>query len=122
MNKSEIGKIGEEMASKYLIKNGYEIIGRNLREKFGEIDILARQSDETLAFVEVKAMGMSEMGILKPEDNFTTQKIKNVNRMAQFFAAAHPQLIDEDRGWRVDLITVEISLNGKYTIRHYENI
>lgn len=53
MEKSEIGRIGEELTCRYLIQHGYEIICRNYRIKGGEIDIIA--SDGTyLAFVEVK--------------------------------------------------------------------
>jgi putative endonuclease len=122
MKKSEIGRIGEDIAAKYLVNRGYIILKRNNREKFGEIDIIARSVDKILAFIEVKAISLNETAILKPEDNFTQQKLRNVNRMAQFFAAAHPELIDDEKGWRVDLVTVEISQNGKYAIRHYENI
>ena len=122
MKKAEIGKIGEEKASAYLINKGYVVLLKNYREKFGEIDIIARASDQILVFIEVKAIAINEIGILKPEDNFTTQKYRKVKRMAEFYAAAHPELIDEEMGWRIDLIAIEISLNGACAIRHYENI
>jgi putative endonuclease len=122
MKRQEIGRIGEEIACKYLINKRYRILQRNYREKFGEIDIIGKSSDGTLIFIEVKAIALTEAAILKPEDNFTPQKIRKVNKMCQFFAAAHPELIDDEKGWRVDLITVEISQNGEYTVRHYENI
>ena len=37
----------------YLLKNGYEILHRNYRKSFGEIDIIARR-DGVVSFVEVK--------------------------------------------------------------------
>ncbi len=50
----EIGRLGEIAAVRYLRRHGYKIIGRNLRSKIGELDILA-SIDATLVFVEVKA-------------------------------------------------------------------
>lgn len=121
--KAQIGIIGENLAKKFLINKRYEILGKNIRAKFGEIDILGRAPDGMLVFIEVKAISLNERSLLKPEDNFTTQKSRLVNRMAQFFAASHPELlVDEERGWRIDLIAIEISLNGEHTIRHYENV
>jgi putative endonuclease len=122
MKKQEIGKIGEDKACEYLGEIGYKILERNYRKKFGEIDILARTPDQILIFIEVKAIAINEIGVLKPEDNFTTQKYKKVKRMAEFYAADHPELIDENMGWQIDLIAVEISLNGVCALRHYENI
>lgn len=51
-NKS--GKFGEIYAAKYLAKNGYEVVDTNYRTRLAEIDIIARDADGTLCFVEVK--------------------------------------------------------------------
>jgi hypothetical protein len=49
-----IGQWDESVATDYLAKHGYEIIARNVRTPFGEIDIIAKQGD-MIIFVEVKA-------------------------------------------------------------------
>ena len=54
MNKSEIGKLGEDFVCRYLSERGYNIISRNYRIKGGEIDIIAENGDY-IAFVEVKS-------------------------------------------------------------------
>ncbi len=54
LNSRKRGGIGEEIACKYLINKGYEIVERNYLGKRGEIDIIAK-IDDTLVFVEVKA-------------------------------------------------------------------
>jgi len=41
---NEIGKIGENIAVKYLKNNGFLIIGRNFLCKMGEIDIVAKKN------------------------------------------------------------------------------
>ena len=48
------GKLGEDITADYLCKNGFEIVARNYHSRYGEIDIIAKNS-EFIAFVEVKA-------------------------------------------------------------------
>jgi len=57
------GKKGEEQAAASLENAGMEIITKNFRSKFGEIDIIAIDN-ETIVFVEVKtwsAFGMEDL-------------------------------------------------------------
>ncbi len=54
MNKRQQGGIGEDIAAKYLQKQGYKILQRNYFCHFGEIDIVA-QDGAYIVFVEVKA-------------------------------------------------------------------
>jgi putative endonuclease len=52
-----LGQKGEDLATAYLLKAGYQIVERNYRNHFGEIDIIAfslAQKTKTLVFVEVK--------------------------------------------------------------------
>ena len=55
------GDIGEEKAVKYLKKQKYRIIKRNLKNNGGEIDIIARQK-KTVVFVEVKTRTDEKFG------------------------------------------------------------
>jgi putative endonuclease len=48
-----LGQRGEKLAAEYLLAAGYRIISRNHRNRYGEIDIIARVA-KTLVFVEVK--------------------------------------------------------------------
>jgi putative endonuclease len=125
MKNIDIGKIGENKACEFLIKKGYVILERNYWKKFGEIDIVARAPDQTLVFIEVKTLliknELGGRGFL-PEDNFTSQKYRKVKRMCEFFSAQHDELIDEERGWRFDLIAADFYENGEFSMRHYENV
>ena len=53
-DRSERGRLGEEYAARLLEREGYRILSRNFRTRYGEIDLIA-QKGEILAFVEVKA-------------------------------------------------------------------
>ncbi len=122
-NKSEIGMRGEELACQYLIKEGYRILLRNYRQKWGEIDIIAKDPGGVLVFVEVKAMRQSNPAIaaLSPEENLTSAKLKKLQKTAQMFAGKHFDLVDEQSGWRIDLVAICLSANN-WTVRHYKNI
>jgi len=58
--RSRLGKQGEELAVAALIAQGYRVIARNYRNRYGEIDIIAHDPSasgkmtNTLVFVEVK--------------------------------------------------------------------
>jgi len=51
--KDALGKYGEELAARYLSKNGMVILERNWRCDLGEIDVIAREKDD-LVICEVK--------------------------------------------------------------------
>jgi putative endonuclease len=123
---NKIGRIGEGIACACLVKKGWRIVARNYRRKSDEIDIIAVASDKTLVFCEVKALLVSDaVGAsgLAPEDNLTDAKLRKISRTCEFFARQNPHLINEERGWRIDLLAIDIGLNGTASgIRHYENI
>jgi putative endonuclease len=115
--KQNRGNRGEEGAARYLTSNGYRILTRNYRKPWGELDIIAQAKDGTLVFVEVKAMRKGE---LTPEHNMTPSKIMKTKRAAHAYANTHPKL--STRGWRIDVIAVDLENKGVGDIRHYENI
>ena len=126
-NRQTVGNIGEELACKFIRSKGYKIIERNHRQKYGEIDIISIAPDKTLVFFEVKALsGNSAIAGLTPEDNLSRAKLQKLQRTASIYANNHLDLIDDDRGWQIDLIAisgVELTNNNKHCdIRHYENI
>jgi putative endonuclease len=49
-----LGRAGEEAASAHLARRGFEIVERNYRTRWGELDIVAYDG-QTLVFCEVKA-------------------------------------------------------------------
>ena len=59
-----LGAAGEERAALHLAAEGWTIIARNYRSRFGEVDIVASKGDE-VAFVEVKAWRALAQGDLE---------------------------------------------------------
>lgn len=108
-----IGKWGEDAAAAYLAERGYEVVARNARTPYGEIDIVARQADITI-FVEVKTRTSNKMGL--PEDAVTLRKQAHMLACAEHYAAENA--IDH---WQIDVVAVEGKLGSKPVITHFEN-
>lgn len=116
-----LGRLGENLACEYLVKKGYKIIDRNVRQKWGELDIISKAPDRTLVFVEVKTMSGNDSSGLQPENQLTKAKLKKLQRTASLYVGHYPELIKDDKGWQIDLIALTISRES-CDIRHYENI
>ncbi len=68
----KIGNIGEEYAVKFLKKQGFSIIDRNVSNKYGELDIIAKKSGKAY-FFEVKTGKSSNL--INPAENLSKAKI-----------------------------------------------
>ncbi len=53
MNERDPGKRSEALACEYLTRHGLQLVARNWRSRFGEIDLVLREGD-TIVFVEVR--------------------------------------------------------------------
>jgi putative endonuclease len=52
--RTSVGRLGEDLAAEHLCRRGFEILERNYRTRWGELDIVAFDG-RTIAFCEVKA-------------------------------------------------------------------
>jgi putative endonuclease len=109
----QVGRWGEETAAEYLRQRGYEIIARNARTPYGEIDIIAKQGDLTI-FVEVKTLTSSKNFF--PEQNVTARKREHMLACAEHYAAENA--VDH---WQIDVIAVEGKQALESKITHFEN-
>ena len=108
-----VGVWGEESAVSYIMKRGFQVIARNIRTPYGEIDIIARQGDVTI-FIEVKTLTSSKNFF--PEHNVTARKREHMLHAAEHYAANHE--IDH---WQIDVIAVEGKPGMEPVITHFEN-
>jgi putative endonuclease len=114
-HKIDIGKIGEDIAVKFLSEKGYDIIERNYHYGHGEIDIVAKDNN-FLVFVEVKTRLNLELG--EPEYAVNQKKIKQIKKMAELY------LFDkeiEEADCRFDVIAILLDDKENPKITHYEN-
>ncbi len=87
------GARGEQLAAEHLMRLGYDILERNFRTRWGELDIVARDG-RTLVFCEVKARRGVPPG-RSPFESVHPAKRAQVRRMARGWlatAVARPYL------------------------------
>jgi len=113
--KRKTGNLGEDLACRFLVKHGYDIIERNYLKKCGEIDIIAK-NDNIIHFIEVKSVscetisGVSgEMGSIdayRPEDNLHPWKLQRIAKTIQIYLVEKG--VSDETNWIFDVITVYI--------------
>ncbi|PIP73627.1 MAG: YraN family protein [Candidatus Lloydbacteria bacterium CG22_combo_CG10-13_8_21_14_all_47_15] len=117
-SRSEIGKIGENIACRYLEKHNHKVICRNYRKKWGEIDIITIEG-KTLRFVEVKTVSCKTTAY-QPEENVHIWKQRRLYRTIQSY------VLEKNCGdipWQCDVVAVFLNLKDKIAkIRYTENI
>lgn len=119
MNTTEIGKIGEKLAAKYLKRNGYKIIERNSRQSHNEIDIIAANRNY-LVFVEVKTRSVNKDDIFSPygvpADAVTPAKQRRTVSAAQSYIFNNTSKHTKKQP-RMDVIEVYLSKETKKLIK-----
>jgi putative endonuclease len=109
------GQEGENIAAAEYQKNGYSIVGRNVRvhssKQVGEIDIVARKGLE-LVFVEVKARASRTFGL--PAEAIGYHKRTRLVRACKLFMLRHPQYADWN--WRIDVVEVYLDKSSNSVI------
>jgi putative endonuclease len=76
----DLGRLGEQLAADHLTRRGFQIVERNYRTRWGELDIVAFDGC-TLAFCEVKTRRVSGNGA-RPLDAVRGLKRSRVRKMA----------------------------------------
>ena len=111
----EIGKIGEELATKYIQSLGYTIVERNFAAIQGEIDIIARDKKE-LVFIEVKTRTNTLYG--RPIEAVNTPKQEHLISTVKYYLYSKHL---ENEFVRLDVIEVYIN-ESTYKINHIKQI
>jgi putative endonuclease len=112
-----LGQWGEKAALDFLTQKGYQIIGKNVRTLYGEIDLVAKEKN-TLVFIEVKTRSTGEFGL--PEEAITRQKLTHMIHAAQAYLQGN---FETEKDWRIDVIAIRKLADGQSPeIIHLENV
>lgn len=82
------------MALRYLLERGYELVERNYRTRYGELDLIVRK-DRTLVFVEVKLRRGTGYG--GPLEAVTARKQSAIRSLAEQYLSERDPTFDAVR-------------------------
>jgi putative endonuclease len=108
--RQHLGRIGEDLALAHLERLGYELVVRNHRTRWGEIDLVVHDGG-TLVFAEVKTRRASGSG-RGPWEALHERKRTQVRRMAAAFLT-DVQERPHSTELRFDAIGVVIDARGR---------
>lgn len=102
---SALGKKGEEMAASLLASKGFEVVCKNYKTKYGEIDIICKKG-ANLLFVEVKRRSGDNFGT--PLESLPAKRVRRMADAATAFLSENPEFQES----QIQLALIGIS-NGK---------
>jgi len=112
LSKQRLGQIGENLVAYALGQRGFEIVGRNVRTRYGEIDIIASNQRATL-FVEVKTRTSRAFGY--PEEAVNYKKQLHLSRACLVLAPKFAQ----GKEYAILVVAVELDIAAKAArLRH----
>jgi|ERR1035437_7452420 putative endonuclease len=113
--KVKLGNWGESLAAEYLSSRGVMILARNVRTKYGELDLVGRLEGLTVIF-EVKTRRTDTFGF--PEDAISQVKRQHLVASSESYIQDHPELPDE---WRIDIVAIRLKAGANPEIEWFEN-
>ncbi|GIV42249.1 MAG: UPF0102 protein [Vicingaceae bacterium] len=110
---NDTGKLGEQLAEKYLEEKGFIILEKNFRYKNKEIDIIALK-ENLLVFIEVK----TRTGQWQQPAELISNKKENLLIEA---AQKYYEISGRQEEYRFDLVYIYIASPETFEIRHFED-
>lgn len=113
-NPHRLGRWGQNKAEAFLKRRRLRTLARNFAFSGGELDLVMREDDGTIVFIEVKTRrNETYMPALAAVN---AKKRRHIIRTAKCFLK---QLKISDRPFRFDIVTVILGDGGKPKIQHY---
>jgi putative endonuclease len=112
----KLGKKGETIAVEYLIHNCYEILHRNFRSKFGEIDIISKKAG-TIYFIEVKTRSNLRKGV--PYEAIDYRKRLKLHTVATYFLMTNNY---KNYKYTISAISIIFKNEAIYQLNFYPSI
>lgn len=111
-SRKEKGDAGEGFVCAYLQSQGFTVVSRNYRTRFGEIDVIA-QNERFLLFVEVKAR--SAGALVSAQEAVGFRKQERLRAAAEDYLARNPTALQP----RFDVACLRLGQGGKITLEQW---
>ena len=112
--RASIGALGEDLAVEHLRAQGLQVLDRNWRCRYGELDVIAVDpAARTVVFVEVKTRTTDQFGGVA--EAVTPQKVRRLRRLAGLWLAG------QEQRWaavRIDVVGIRLGRRAEPEITH----
>lgn len=114
-----LGNFAEDRAAEYLVSLGWRVIERNVRNDYGELDVIAvdtKTRPEELVIVEVRArtVGMTQA----PLDSIGSRKLRTLLRSSQEYIDS----LNWAGFWRIDVVGITFHDKDDFTNWELEHV
>lgn len=116
LTRTQLGALGEQLAVEHLRGLGLQILDRNWRCRYGELDVIAADAG-TVVFVEVKTRTGDGFGGLA--EAVTAEKVRRLRRLASLWLA------EQQTRWaaiRIDVVGVRVGRRRTPEISHLTGV
>jgi putative endonuclease len=117
LSRREIGKLGEDIACRYLLNKKYKILNRNYHSRYGEVDIIAKDLKGFLVFIEVKARTSSRYG----QGYEAVDSLKQEKIVKTAYVYLEENKIRDDN-YRIDVLSIYLDFKRRIgKVSHFRN-
>lgn len=112
-----LGAAGERLAAVHLEAKCYQILARNARSRYGELDLIDRCPQGVMVIGEVRTSRGDAAAAFAAAAVDARKQRRVAERAAEYLTEHHP-----DAQARIDVITVAVDARGHVLgVEHFEN-
>ena len=116
--RQRLGRAGEDLVCSWLRSSGWQVVERNARTRYGELDLIALTPDRQLVFVEVKTRrARGSRGPATPAESVGPEKARRIRRLAAAWLQNRSGVSAESI--RFDVAGVEVGADGAARLVQY---
>ena len=115
MSTKALGDQGEDLTGDYLLARGCTLLDRQWRCRYGELDLVARDADGTICFVEVKLRSAGAIGL--PREAVDGRKQARLRDAAALYLST----CETDAPARFDVAEVYAEDDGNLRVEYLED-
>lgn len=114
-----LGNLAEDRAAEYLVSLGWRVIARNVRNDYGELDVIAvdtKTHPQELVVVEVRARTVGRTQ--SPLDSIGSRKLRTLLRSSQEYIDS----LNWAGFWRIDVVGITFRDKDDFTNWELEHV
>lgn len=105
-SRKRLGSLGERLAEDFFQCQGFLILERNWRCRYGELDLVVQKGSQ-IRFIEVKTRKTITFGY--PEEAVTKAKLSHLFKAGELWLGLHDLSASD---WQLDVLAIQLPIQG----------